>query len=272
MDVSTLAHVVQASCVLHNIFDALKNEFIPDWADAEVLIEEPILPIDETPAPDAKLFRDALAEYFTNVSNHSPYCANVQTVTQETSQETTKAYTSIFYRTVQYLRMVLRHNPGYNQMESNEFSTEEVERRGSNENSGAFNPTHSCDKEMGTSISERNKHSCTLGMNNVTLRLKQGEFIAIIGILGSGKTALLRLLSGRLKCECGQEHLNVNGTGHDEIHNSYSKKTVFLSQFMLRYDGEVTVRQYLFLAALMKMPRNTKNMAKFERVEQIISM
>ncbi|CAB4003219.1 Hypothetical predicted protein, partial [Paramuricea clavata] len=33
--------------------------------DAEVLIEEPILPIDETPAPDAELIRDALAEYFT---------------------------------------------------------------------------------------------------------------------------------------------------------------------------------------------------------------
>ncbi|CAB4034635.1 Hypothetical predicted protein, partial [Paramuricea clavata] len=70
MDVSTLAHVVQASCVLHNICEALKNEFefLPDWADAEVLIEEPILPIaiDETPAPDAELIRDALAEYFTS--------------------------------------------------------------------------------------------------------------------------------------------------------------------------------------------------------------
>ncbi|CAB3981539.1 Hypothetical predicted protein [Paramuricea clavata] len=55
-----------ASCVLHNIFEALKNEFLPDWADAEELIEEPILPIDETPAPDAELFRDALAEYFTS--------------------------------------------------------------------------------------------------------------------------------------------------------------------------------------------------------------
>jgi ABC-type glutathione transport system ATPase component len=139
-----------------------------------------------------------------DVSNHSPYCANVQTVTHETSQETNKGYPNIFYRTVQYLRMVLRHNPGYNQMESNEFSTEEVERRERNENSGAFSPTHSCDQEMGTSTSERNKHSCTLGMNNVTLRFKQGEFIAIIGILGSGKTALLRLLSGRLTCECRQ--------------------------------------------------------------------
>ena len=66
MDVSTLAHAVQASCMLHNICEALKNEFLPDWADAEVLIEEPILPIDETPAPDAELIRDALAEYFTS--------------------------------------------------------------------------------------------------------------------------------------------------------------------------------------------------------------
>jgi hypothetical protein len=66
MDVTTLAHVVLASCVLDNTCEALKNEFLPDWADAEVLIEEPILPIDETPAPDAELIRDALAEYFTS--------------------------------------------------------------------------------------------------------------------------------------------------------------------------------------------------------------
>jgi hypothetical protein len=52
--------------VLHNICEALKNEFLPDWADAEVLIEETILQIDETPAPDAELIRDALAEYFTS--------------------------------------------------------------------------------------------------------------------------------------------------------------------------------------------------------------
>ena len=64
MDVSTLAHVVQAHACY--ITYALKNEFLPDWADAEVLIEEPILPIDETPAPDAELIRDALAEYFTS--------------------------------------------------------------------------------------------------------------------------------------------------------------------------------------------------------------
>ncbi|CAB3976649.1 ABC transporter G family member 2, partial [Paramuricea clavata] len=130
--------------------------------------------------------------------------ANVQTLTQETSQETTNGYTNIFYRTIQYLRMALRYNPGCNEMESKEFSTEEVERRERNENSGAFSPTHSCDQEMGTWTSERTKHSCTLGMNNVTLRFKQGEFIAIIGILRSGKTALLRLLSGRLTCECKQ--------------------------------------------------------------------
>jgi hypothetical protein len=41
-------------------------EFLPDWADAEVLVEKTILPIDETAAPDAELIRDALAEYFTS--------------------------------------------------------------------------------------------------------------------------------------------------------------------------------------------------------------
>ena len=56
-----------------------------------------------------------------------------------------------------------------------------------------------------------------------------------------------------------------------EIHDNYASKTAFLSQYTIPYYREVTVRQYLLLAAFMRMPRNMNNTAKFERVEQIIS-
>lgn len=159
----------------------------------------------------------ALLYSSSNASNHSPNCENVQAVAQENFKErsgdtfandcTTKGCNTIFYRTVQYLHMVLRQNRGYNQKESNKFSTEEVERQEHKGNRGFSSPTHSNDREMGTLTSERNKHSCTLGINSATLSFKEGEFIAITGKHGAGKTTLLRLLSGRLMCGCKQVRL-----------------------------------------------------------------
>ena len=63
----------------------------------------------------------------------------------------------------------------------------------------------------------------------------------------------------------------VNNIGPNETRASYVSKTVFLSKFALPYYGEITVRNYLILAAFMRMSRTTDNAAKFERVEQIIS-
>lgn len=48
----------------------------------------------------------------------------------------------------------------------------------------------------------------TQGIHNAALSFNQGEFIGIVGNQGTGKTTLLRLLSGRLLCGCKQ----VKGT------------------------------------------------------------
>ena len=63
----------------------------------------------------------------------------------------------------------------------------------------------------------------------------------------------------------------VNGVGQNEAKASYASKTRFLSKFTFPYYGEITVRNYLILAAFMRMSRTTDKAAKFERVEQIIS-
>ena len=96
-----------------------------------------------------------------------------------------------------------RLNLGYD-LESNEFSKEELELQQRKENNRFFSPTPGDDQGMKTFTSEKNKHPCTLMTNNATLSFKQGEFIAIIGKRESGKMALLRLLSGRLICGCKQ--------------------------------------------------------------------
>lgn len=64
-----------------------------------------------------------------------------------------------------------------------------------------------------------------------------------------------------------QKHLNMQGSAQKEARNSY----IFLNQFKMPYYGEVTVRQYLILTALMRMSRKTKTAVKLERVDQVMS-
>lgn len=59
----------------------------------------------------------------------------------------------------------------------------------------------------------------------------------------------------------------MQGSAQKEARNSY----IFLNQFKMPYYGEVTVRQYLILTALMRMSRKTKTVVKLERVDQVMS-
>ena len=66
MAIPALVRVIHASCILHNICESLKNEFLPHWHNAEELAEESTTPsLDETHEQDAELVRSALTEYFT---------------------------------------------------------------------------------------------------------------------------------------------------------------------------------------------------------------
>ena len=59
----------------------------------------------------------------------------------------------------------------------------------------------------------------------------------------------------------------MQGSAQKEARNSYT----FLNQFKMPYYGEVTLRQYLILTALMRMSRKTKTVVKLERVDQVMS-
>lgn len=59
----------------------------------------------------------------------------------------------------------------------------------------------------------------------------------------------------------------MQGSAQKEARKSY----IFLNQFKMPYYGEVTVRQYLILTALMRMSRKTKTAVKLERVDQVMS-
>ena len=59
----------------------------------------------------------------------------------------------------------------------------------------------------------------------------------------------------------------MQGSAQKEARNSY----IFLNQFKMPYYGEVTVRQYFILTALMRMSRKMKTAVKLERVDQVMS-
>ena len=139
----------------------------------------------------------------SQVSNHSPSFENLEPEDfkeRSMKEEDTFSNNTIFYRTAQYLRLLFLQNHGNEQFKSNAIC-KDVKCSENKENSGFSRSTIRNDPERRT---DGKKDSCMLRIKNATLSFKQGEFIAIVGKHGAGKTKLLSLLSGKLKCGCKQ--------------------------------------------------------------------
>ena len=63
-----------------------------------------------------------------------------------------------------------------------------------------------------------------------------------------------------------QQHLLVNGA--DNVQDSYAGKLGYLAQLACSYDGELTLKEYLTLATLMRLSSDVSRVV--ERVEQIL--
>jgi len=111
-----------------------------------------------------------------------------------------KGYNTIFYRTVQYLRMVFRRKHNVDDVEKIKTHADRGESEERNENHKVTHLMQGIDQN----IRDKRKAMYALGIHNVTLSFKQGEFIAIVGKEGAGKTTLLKILSGRLMCRCNR--------------------------------------------------------------------
>ena len=64
MEVSTLVSVTHTSCILHNLCELQKNDFLPPWQENEVE-DVMVAPVDDYVLSDAQNIRDALAELFS---------------------------------------------------------------------------------------------------------------------------------------------------------------------------------------------------------------
>lgn len=63
----------------------------------------------------------------------------------------------------------------------------------------------------------------------------------------------------------------INGVGLGQVQDWYARKIGYVLQLAVPYYEELTVRQNLFFAAHMRLPKKTSAAKKYERVEQIIA-
>ncbi|KAL9959094.1 hypothetical protein ACROYT_G036177 [Oculina patagonica] len=108
-------------------------------------------------------------------------------------------------------------------------------------------------------------------LNNVSVYFNPGELVAIMGPSGCGKTTLLDLLTGRRTQGHSKGHVYINGVGLGRVQDWYSRKIGYVLQLAVPYYEELTVRQNLFFAAHMRLPKSMSHSRKFERVEQILA-
>lgn len=105
--------------------------------------------------------------------------------------------------------------------------------------------------------------------NDVTLSIKPGELVAIIGGSGAGKTTLMNAISGYSRPTSGQ--VLING---EELYDTYdSLKNIigYVPQQDIVYDN-LTLRSMLTYAAKLRLPDDTTADERAQRVERVIKM
>ncbi|TNJ42958.1 ABC transporter ATP-binding protein [Tamlana fucoidanivorans] len=88
-------------------------------------------------------------------------------------------------------------------------------------------------------------------LNNINLTIEEGEFVAIVGFTGSGKTTLVNLINGLLEPTSGEVLFKgepVNGTSHE-------RGVIFQNYSLLPW---LTVGQNIYMAVKEVFPKKSK--------------
>ncbi|MBP1839800.1 ABC transporter ATP-binding protein [Formosa algae] len=89
-------------------------------------------------------------------------------------------------------------------------------------------------------------------LSNINLSIEEGEFVAIVGFTGSGKTTLVNLINGLITATSGEvlfKGQQVSGTSHE-------RGVIFQNYSLLPW---LTVAQNIYMAVKVVFPKKSKS-------------
>lgn len=101
-------------------------------------------------------------------------------------------------------------------------------------------------------------------LSNINLTMDEGEFVAIVGFTGSGKTTLVNLINGLLQPTSGE----VLFKGKPVTDTSHERGVIFQNYSLLPW---LTVGQNIYMAVKEAFPKESKKVL-MERVKDYVSM
>jgi nitrate/nitrite transport system ATP-binding protein len=101
-------------------------------------------------------------------------------------------------------------------------------------------------------------------LSNINLSIEEGEFVAIVGFTGSGKTTLVNLINGLLKPTKGE----VSFKGRPVKDTSHERGVIFQNYSLLPW---LTVGQNVQMAVKEAFPKENKAFLK-QRVDDYVAM
>lgn len=101
-------------------------------------------------------------------------------------------------------------------------------------------------------------------LSNINLQIREGEFVAIVGFTGSGKTTLVNLINGLLQPTSG----DIRFKGIPVTDTSHERGVIFQNYSLLPW---LSVSQNIYLAVKAAFPKESKA-ALLKRVEMYVAM
>ena len=105
--------------------------------------------------------------------------------------------------------------------------------------------------------------------NHVSLNIKPGELVAIIGGSGAGKSTILNCMCGYLKPTQGEVY--INGVNLYENFDSLKKLVGYVPQSDIVYDN-LTLHDMLMYTAKLRLPKDTSKAEREAAIDRAINM
>ena len=112
------------------------------------------------------------------------------------------------------------------------------------------------------------RHGKTL-LDRISLSIQPGEFVAILGPSGAGKTTLAKVLTGQLTADSGTVY--YNGFPLSRFAAAFSSAVGFVSQHNL-LRPELTVKETFTEQVLLRLPKDSLEAERVARIKEVMDM